>query len=160
MRGTGAWVAAGLALLNAACGGSDAQVPQASLGDLRVYDARIPAPPADVAALYLRVVDAGGDGDRLTAVSSPTAGHAMLHETRREGDRVRMLPAAGGLRVPAGGALELRPGGAHAMLMQLRRPLREGDRIPVELVFERAGRLGLEVPVVARAGGGGAHDPH
>jgi copper(I)-binding protein len=127
---------------------------------LRVYDARIPAPPADVAGLYLRAVDTGGEGDRLTGVSSAAAGHVMLHETVREGDRMRMVHAAGGLAVPAGGALELRPGGAHVMLMGLRQPLREGDRVPVELIFERAGMLALEVPVVARAGQGGGDEGH
>jgi len=51
------------------------------------------------------------------------------------------------LSIPPGGSLELRPGGLHLMLINLRRDLRPGDRFTLSLTFERAGRLAMDVPV-------------
>ena len=148
-----AWLAA-CALAFAACssepgkGSSERGEAHAAAGGLAVYAPHIPAPPADVAALYLVVVDHDGAGDRLIGAQCP-AGDATLHETRVADGRVRMLRAQAGLPVPARGELRLEPGGAHVMLTGLRRPLEPGERVHVTLEFERAGRLALEVPVVA-----------
>jgi len=118
---------------------------------LAIFDPFVPAPAGDVAALYLVVQDTSGQGDRLVAASAERAARAMLHQTRREGDTVRMLAAGDGLPVPAGGRLELVPGGPHVMLMGLDGPVAPGDRVSVELEFERAGRIALEAPVIPYA---------
>lgn len=120
----------------------------AARGGVAIYAPRIPAPAADVAALYLIVADHEGHGDRLIAARSEV-GDAMLHETREEGGLVRMRHAQDGLVVPPQGELRLEPGGAHVMLTDLRQRLAPGARVYVTLEFERAGRLALEVPVVA-----------
>jgi copper(I)-binding protein len=152
-RPGGAWLAAGaLALL--ACGGdlhrgaSPRGEAQAASGGVAVYVPRIPLPAGDVAALYLVVADEEGRGDRLLGIRSEL-GDALLHETREVGGVARMREAREGLAVPAHGELRLEPGGPHGMLRGLGSLLHVGDRIHVTLEFERAGRVALEVPVVA-----------
>jgi len=122
-----------------ACGGEGA--------DLELRDARLPAPAGDRAAVYLTVSDRGGTGDRLVGAESEAAQEAMLHETRHSEGRTSMAPVEA-FPVPPGGELVLRPGGGHVMLHGLRRALAAGDEVPLELVFEEAGRVRLEVPVV------------
>lgn len=131
-------------------------------GGIQLRDLRIPEPAGNVAALYLRILDRGAMGDRLLEVRTPVAAHTMLHRTRRQGDRVHMVPAPDGIPVPAGGEARLAPGGAHAMLMGLRRPLHAGERVPVRLRFERAGVIAAQatvvplVPAAPHGTGGGA----
>jgi copper(I)-binding protein len=68
-----------------------------------------------------------------------------------EGGVMRMRAVAGGLELPAGKAVELKPGGYHVMLMDLKQPLNAGDVVPVTLVFEGADKkretVELKVPV-------------
>lgn len=99
----------------------------------------------------------------LTGVASPVAGVAEVHEMKMEGDvmRMRAIPA---LELPAGRAVELRPGGHHLMLMDLKTPLRADTKIPVTLTFRNAkgetSRLELSVPVLTRAPDGSAPHRH
>jgi copper(I)-binding protein len=117
---------------------------------VQVEDAYLPAPPGDVAAVYFRVRDRSGAGDTLVGVQSPRAA-AMLHQTVIEGGTAQMRPAEDGLPVPPGGVLELRPGGAHVMLMGISEPLAVGETVPLELHFERAGTVTVQAPVVSLA---------
>lgn len=105
-----------------------------------------PTPPsAKLAAGYLTVVNAGA-ADRLVGASSPVAARVETHVTRNDGGifRMRQVP---GLDVPANGRLELKPAGAHLMLVDLERPLRQGEKVPVTLRFEKAGEVKLELVV-------------
>src|SRR5690606_22784808 len=87
---------------------------------------------------------------RLVGVSSTAAGIAEIHEMKMEGNVMKMRPIEA-LALPAGQAVELRPGGYHLMLMQLPQPLEAGTTIPVSLSFEDAdGKRSsndLQVPV-------------
>jgi periplasmic copper chaperone A len=87
--------------------------------------------------LFARVTSPAGG--RIVAVSSPLAGVAELHEMALEGDVMRMRMLPNGIPLPAGQAVELKPGGLHVMLMDLKRPLADGDVVPVTLVVEGAG---------------------
>ena len=86
----------------------------------------------------------------LTGVSTPAAGIAELHEMKMEGNVMRMR-AAETLPVAPGKPLELRPGGFHIMLMDLKGPLMAGTKIPLTLSFKdakgQASELKLAVPV-------------
>ena len=97
-------------------------------------------------------------GARLVGVSTPVAGLAEVHEMKMEGDVMRMRAVAGGLELPPRQAVELKPGGYHLMLTELKKPLVAGETVPLTLEFvDRAGRKGvarLEVPVRAAAAGG------
>ncbi len=94
------------------------------------------------------------DGARLVGVSSPVAGVVEIHEMVMEGSVMKMR-AIPGLDLPPGRSVELKPGGYHVMLMDLKRPLKAGDRVPVELRLEtRDKRLvtqPIEVVVATRA---------
>ncbi len=102
-------------------------------------------------------------GGKLVAGSSPVAGVVEIHEMKMEGSTMRMR-AIPGLDLPAGKAVELKPGGYHVMLMDLKQPLTTGQTVPVSLVIETAPgqRETVQVQAVVRAmpGGGAAKDGH
>ena len=99
------------------------------------------------------------DGTRLVGVSSPAAGVAEVHEMKMEGDimKMRAVPA---LELPAGKKVELKPGGYHVMLMDLKTPLAKDTTVPVTLLFKDAkgveSKLELKLPVTTAAPGGKA----
>ncbi|MDT8990821.1 copper chaperone PCu(A)C [Curvibacter sp. APW13] len=94
------------------------------------------------------------EATRLVAVSSPVAGVAEVHEMAMEGDVMRMRPVAG-LDLPAGKAIELKPGGYHVMLMDLKLPLQKDTVIPLTLTVRNAkgveSKQELKVPVKTAA---------
>jgi copper(I)-binding protein len=99
-------------------------------------------------AAYMKIENSGDAPDRLTAVKTDAADNVMLHESRMEGDVMKMVHLANGIEIPAHGAAELKPLGLHVMLMGLKAPLKDGETLPLTLVFEKAG----EVPVAATVG--------
>jgi len=96
------------------------------------------------------------EATRLVRAESPAAGVAEVHEMKMEGDvmKMRAVPA---LDLPAGKAVDLKPGGFHVMLMDLKAPLAKGSTVPLTLVFKDAkgaeSKLQLQVPVAAQAPG-------
>lgn len=100
-----------------------------------------------VSAIYARLINRGEQPDRLVVASTAAAGLVEIHESKLEGDVMQMRPIEGGLEIPAGGAVELKPGGLHIMLMELQRELVPGDAIAVTLIFESGAELVVGVPV-------------
>jgi periplasmic copper chaperone A len=102
-------------------------------------------------------------GGRLVGAASPVAGIVEIHEMSMEGNvmKMRAVPA---LELPAGQPVSLKPGGYHVMLLDLKRPLKAGETVPVTLTVEGADgqRLQLEVtaPVKALAAPAGAAPAH
>ena len=90
-------------------------------------------------------------GARLVGVQTPVAGVAEVHEMKMEGDTMRMRAVKGGLELPARQTVELKPGGYHLMLMDLKQPVTKGGTVPITLQFEDAkgarSSLALNVPV-------------
>jgi hypothetical protein len=117
--------------------------------------ARATAPGARIAAGYL-VVKNSGAADRLVGASSPAAARVELHVHVNEGGVMKMREASG-YDIPANGTFELRPGGAHLMFVDIRRPFVEGERIPVTLKFEKAGEIRAEFHVGRLGASGPAH---
>src|SRR3954467_3191842 len=113
--------------------------------------ARATPPGAKIAAAYLAVRDAGA-ADRLVSASSPAAERVETHVTIREGDISRMREVKG-YEVPARGALELKPGGAHLMLVNIKAPLKDGMTVPLTLRFEKAGEIKTQLEVRPLTGG-------
>ena len=72
---------------------------------------------------------------QLVSASSPVAGVVEVHEMTMEKDVMKMR-AVKGLDLPAGKSVELKPGGYHVMLMDLKQQMKEGDTVPVTLVVE------------------------
>jgi len=111
--------------------------------------------------LFARITSASGG--RLVSASSPVANVVEIHEMAMEGNVMRMR-AVDGIDLPAGKAVELKPGGYHVMLIDLKRQLKPGDTVPVTLVVEgKDGRReNVEVKAEVRAlsantGGMAAH---
>jgi copper(I)-binding protein len=84
--------------------------------------------------------------DRLVGASSPAAARVETHLTVRDGDVMRMREVKGYDIAPQG-TLELKPGGAHLMFVDIRAPFREGERVPATLRFEKAGEVRVEFNV-------------
>jgi len=95
---------------------------------------------------------------QLVGVATPVAGVAEVHEMKMEGEVMKMR-AMPHLDLPAGRAVELKPGGYHLMLMDLKQSLKAGATVPITLQLRDAAgaesRLELKVPVAAKAPGGG-----
>ncbi len=107
-----------------------------------------------VTAAYMTITNASGEGDTLKAAASPRAERVELHRTQMTDDGImRMRPIQDGLPLPSGGAVLLKPGSAHVMIMGLEGPLSEGDDLPLTLELEKAGTIELSVPVRKRAAG-------
>lgn len=102
------------------------------------------------------------EGTTLIGVSSPVAGVAAVHEMKMEGDimKMRAMPV---LDLPAGKKVDLKPGGFHVMLMDLKAPLVKDSTVPVTLLFKNAqgvqSKLELKLPVSTVAPGTVAGEP-
>lgn len=116
-------------------------------GNLVVSGAYARESSGEEAAVYMAIADFGA-ADRLLRATSDVAADVQIHENRVEGATASMHPLDG-LDIPAGGSVELKPGGLHIMLLGLRQSLEPGDTIPITLDFKVAGKLALEVPVRA-----------
>lgn len=98
---------------------------------------------------YFTVRNLGNEADRLIGLSSPVSAMPMLHETTVSEEGVSRMAHVEAPEIPAGGALVLEPGGMHLMLMELTGPLEEGGTFPLTLIFETAGEVTVEVPVLS-----------
>ena len=78
------------------------------------------------------------DNAKLIGVSSPVAGVAEIHEMKMDKDVMKMAALPNGLDLPAGKAVELKPGGYHVMLMDLKAPLVKDSTIPLRLTVQDA----------------------
>ena len=89
---------------------------------------------------------------RLVEARSPVAGVVELHEMAMDNNVMKMR-AVPGIDIPAGKGAELKPGGFHVMLLDLKKQLKEGDTVPLTLVLEGKDkkRQSVEVNAPVRA---------
>lgn len=117
--------------------------------------ARASVPGQKATGAFMRLT--AQDGARLVRAESPAAGVTEVHEMKMDGDVMKMR-AVPSLELPAGKTVELKPGGYHVMLLDLKAPLEKGSTVPVTLVFQDAKgvesvlQLALPVATVAPAG--------
>lgn len=95
---------------------------------------------------------------RLVEARSPVAGVVEIHEMAMVDNVMKMRPIPA-LDLPAGKAVELKPGGYHVMLMDLKQPLAAGQNVPLTLVFETADKRRIEQAVQAPVRALGASMP-
>ncbi len=149
-------------LVAAACGGDDddddghagtgSGFETVKVGDLTIADAWVrAATTTNVTAAYLTIKSSGAS-DTLVSASSPIAGMVQLHEVVTEGASSKMQEKAGGFPVPANGMVELKPGGYHIMLMDLKQQPKEGESVQLTLKFEKAGDVTITAPVKVASG--------
>jgi copper(I)-binding protein len=111
---------------------------------------------AKAGGAFLVVDNRGRVEDRLVSATSPVADKVELHTHIMDGTVMRMRPVEGGIVLPAGQKVELKPGGMHVMLMGLKRQLKEGETFPLTLRFEAAGEIAIDVRVEKLSGPSGA----
>lgn len=110
--------------------------------------ARASVEGAPNSAAFGLVVNVSGEEDRLVSASSDAAEAVEIHETiMGDGDVMQMRPLADGLPVAANSYAELKPGGLHIMLINLKQPLAAGEVLDLTLNFEKAGEVQLSVPI-------------
>lgn len=99
----------------------------------------------------------GSVPDRLVGAETPAATAVEPHEMTMTDTIMRMRPIPGGLVIPPGGEIVLAPGGMHLMLAGPRGSFTQGARLPLTLVFERAGRIEVQLAVEAPGARAGSH---
>lgn len=126
---------------------------------------RATPPGAPTAGGYLTVTNGGSEADRLIAVSTPSAGRGEVHEMSVVNNQMTMRQVEGGIEIPAGGSVTLKPGGFHLMFIDLKEPIVEGTTVPVTVTFAKAGTVELNLPAMpigsqgpAGAEAGSGHD--
>jgi copper(I)-binding protein len=123
--------------------------------------ARATPPAARTGAGYFTLTNTGTTEDRLVAVTGEVAQRIEVHATSLT-DGVARMRAVESIAIPPGETVQLAPGGMHLMLMGLRHPLVEGERVPIVLSFEKAGEVAVELAVeaIGPATAGGEHTAH
>jgi len=119
--------------------------------DMRVEAAWIREPPPRAATLagFATLVNSGSKPLRIVGAESSAAGMVMLHETMMHGD-MAMMRDVPELLVPAGGKVELAPGGKHLMLMGMKVALKAGDHVTITLIDDSGCRIAGDFTVRAR----------
>jgi len=102
---------------------------------------------ATAGAAFFMIKNTGDEDDRLVAAESDISKKVELHTHIEDGDIMRMVEVEEGFPVPAGGMHMLKRGADHVMFMGLNAPMEQGDIVNVTLVFEKAGRIDVEIPV-------------
>lgn len=121
--------------------------------------ATVPAQSATGAFMQLNAAK----GSRLVEARSPVAGLVEIHEMAMV-DNVMKMRAVPGIDLPAGKAVDLKPGGYHVMLMDLKQQIKEGDAVPITLVVEGSDKKRSTIEIKAPAkplasGAGGVPGP-
>ena len=109
--------------------------------------AMLPGQPAGGG--FVTIANGGSAPDRMIGVSTTAAGKSEMHMMEIKNDVMVMRPVDGGIEIPAGQTVELKPGGLHLMFMQVKEPFKEGTTVAVTLEFEKAGKVELLLPVKA-----------
>lgn len=111
--------------------------------ELKVDNAFMPQPVGDaMAAGFLTVHNSGGAADKLTSATSDISDDVTIHAS--ENQKMRAVNA---FDVPADGELDLERGGNHIMFMKLKQHLKQGEKVTVELHFEKSDPIKVELPV-------------
>ena len=117
-------------------------------GTLKVVHpfARATPPGAKSGGVYMSIENTGDKPDTLVGVSSTVAADVAVHQMQMEGGVMKMS-AAPAIQIKPHATLALGPGGYHVMLSDLRAPLKVGERFPLQLRFEKAGKIDVSVTV-------------
>jgi copper(I)-binding protein len=137
-----------------------ARAEEVKAGDLVITQAWSRATPggAKIGGGYLTIENKGSAPDRLIGGSGDIAGKVEVHEMTMKDGVMTMRPLDKGLVIEPGKTVKLAPGGYHLMLFDLKSPLKQGDKIPLTLEFEKAGKVtvSLDVQGVGAQGPGAA----
>ena len=111
---------------------------------LEVSGAFMPQPVRDMAGGFLTIKNTGDTADKLTSVTSPLSDDVTIHETKDQ--KMREVTS---FDIPANGELKLERGGSHIMFMELKKQPKQGEKVGIELHFEKSAPIKVELPVEA-----------
>ena len=153
-------IALAFAFLTAGVSAASVRAEDVKAGDLVITQAWSRATPggAKIGGGYLTIENKGSAPDKLIGVSADVAGKIEVHEMTMKNGVMTMRPLESGLTIDPGKTVKLAPGGYHLMMMDLKSPLKQGDKVPVTLEFEKAGKVAvtLDVQGVGAQGPGGS----
>jgi copper(I)-binding protein len=137
------------ATLAALVAAAPARADEVKAGDLVISQAWARATPkgAKVGGGYLTIQNKGSAPDRLTGGSSDVAGSVQVHEMSMQNGVMKMRPVENGLTIDPGKTVKLAPDGYHLMMMDLKAPLKQGEKVQVTLDFEKAGKVTISLDV-------------
>jgi periplasmic copper chaperone A len=126
-----------------------ARADEVKAGDLVITQAWTRATPkgAKIGGGYLTIENKGTTPDRLIGGSAEIAGSVQVHEMSMDKGVMKMRPLENGLAIEPGKSVKLAPGGYHLMMMDLKSPLKKGDKLPITLEFETAGKVQVSLDV-------------
>jgi periplasmic copper chaperone A len=146
-------------VLMAGLTGSPARAEEVKAGDLVISQAWSRATPngAKIGAGYLTIENKGTTADKLVGVTGDVSARIEVHEMSMSNGVMKMRAVDGGLTIDPGKTVKLAPGGFHLMIMDMKSPLKQGDKLPLTLQFEKAGKVAvmLDVQGVGAQGPGG-----
>jgi len=120
-----------------------------AVGSLKIGHpwARATPPSAKVGGGYLKIENSGTVPDRLLGGTTEAAARLEIHESTFTDGIARMREQTDGVAVEPGETVELRPNAIHLMLVDLKGPLKQGDKVKATLRFEKAGSVEVEFQV-------------
>ena len=136
------------------------QAQEVKAGDLVITQPWSRATPggAKIGGGFLTIENKGTAADRLVSAAGDVAGRVEIHEMAMNNGVMTMRPLDKGLAIEPGKTVKLAPGGFHLMLMDLKSPLKQGDKVPLTLEFEKAGKVALSLDVQGVGAQTPAHD--
>jgi periplasmic copper chaperone A len=102
---------------------------------------------AKIGAGYLTIENKGTAADKLVGVTGDISDKIEVHEMSMTNGVMKMRPVEGGLTIAPGKTVKLAPNGYHLMIMDLKNPLKQGDKVPLTLQFEKAGKVAVTLDV-------------
>ena len=113
-----------------------------SASALQIEDQWVKAAESGMTAAFGVITNPTNKPIRVVGARSPRfAGVVQLHEVAMQGGKMQMKEKSGGFVIPAGGSVELKPGGDHLMLMKMRQPVTAGEMVPMLLITSDGGQL-------------------
>jgi hypothetical protein len=139
---------------------ASAHAEEIKAGDLVISQAWSRATPggAKIGGGYLTIENKGSAPDRLVAGTWDAGAKVEVHEMATTNGVMTMRPLDQGLTIEPGKIVKLSPGGIHLMLFDLKNPFKQGDKVPVTLEFEKAGKVTLSLDVQSLGAQGPAAD--
>jgi periplasmic copper chaperone A len=144
-------------------GGSVAVAHDYQAGDLKIHHpwSRVTPDGARAAGGFMTITNTGKVADKLVGGTFVLSDKFEVHEMSMTDGVMKMRQLDRGLEIKPGETVELKPGSFHVMMIGLKQPMKDGDKIKGTLVFERAGTIEVDYkiePLGTRSSGGGDHD--
>jgi copper(I)-binding protein len=102
---------------------------------------------SSVTAVYMVIENRGDEDDKLIGVDTSASEYSEIHSTIIDENNVASMLKVHSQPIPSGESLELKPGGSHIMLRELNNPLKVGEQVEIDLLFEKSGTITIQAEV-------------